>query len=111
MKLLTLKLTGYRQFLEPTVLHFPDGLSGMCGHNGVGKSKLIEAIGYALYGAVSPVLPKGDKVSDLPSRASTTGQALARVELLLEVCGQRYEIIRSRREATIRLHGTAEPLA
>jgi DNA repair protein SbcC/Rad50 len=111
VKLVTLKLTGYRQFLEPTVLHFPDGLSGICGPNGVGKSKLIEAIGYALYGAVSPVLPKGDKVSDLPSRASTTGQAVARVELLLEVRGQRYEIIRSRREATIRLHGTAEPLA
>jgi DNA repair protein SbcC/Rad50 len=111
VKLVTLKLTGYRQFLEPTVLHFPDGLSGICGPNGVGKSKLIEAIGYALYGAVSPVLPKGDKVSDLPSRANTTGQAVARVELLLEVRGQRYEIIRSRREATIRLHGTAEPLA
>ena len=111
MKLVTLKLTGYRQFLEPTVLHFPDGLSGICGPNGVGKSKLIEAIGYALYGAASPVLPKGDKVSDLPSRANITGQAVARVELLLEVRGQRYEIIRSRREATIRLHDTAEPLA
>ena len=69
MKLVTLKLTGYRQFLEPTVLYFPDGLSGICGPNGVGKSKLIEAIGYALYGAASPVLPKGDKVTDLPSRA------------------------------------------
>jgi exonuclease SbcC len=57
------------------------------------------------------VLPKGDKVTDLPSRASTTGQAVARVELLLEVRGQRYQIIRSRREATIRLQGTAEPLA
>lgn len=111
MKLITLKLTGYRQFLEPTVLHFPDGLSGICGPNGVGKSKLIEAIGYALYGAASPVLPKGDKVSDLPSRACPTGQAAAHVELLLDVRGQRYEIIRARREATIRLQGATESLA
>jgi len=111
VKLVTLKLTGYRQFLEPTVLHFPDGLSGICGPNGVGKSKLIEAIGYALYGAASPVLPKGDKVTDLPSRVCPTGQAAARVELLLEVRGQRYEIIRSRREATIRLQGAVELLA
>jgi len=111
VKLIILKLTGYRQFLEPTVLHFPDGLSGICGPNGVGKSKLIEAIGYALYGAAAPVLPKGDKVSDLPSRASPTGQAAARVELLLDVRGQRYEIIRARREATIRLQGATESLA
>jgi DNA repair protein SbcC/Rad50 len=111
VKLVTLKLTGYRQFLEPTALHFPDGLSGICGPNGVGKSKLIEAIGYALYGAASPVLPKGDKVTDLPSRACPTGQAAARVELLLEVRGQRYEIIRSRREATIRLQDATELLA
>jgi DNA repair protein SbcC/Rad50 len=111
VKLITLKLTGYRQFLEPTVLHFPDGLSGICGPNGVGKSKLIEAIGYALYGAAAPVLPKGDKVSDLPSRACPTGQAAARVELLLDVRGQRYEIIRARRESTIRLQGATESLA
>lgn len=111
MRLVTLKLEGYRQFLERTVLHFPDGLSGICGPNGVGKSKLIEAIGYALYGAASPVLPKGDKVSDLPSHACPVGQASARVELLLEVRGQRYEIIRSWRGATIRLQGAAEPLA
>ncbi len=111
MKLVTLNLTGYRQFLEPMALHFPDGLSGICGPNGVGKSKLIEAIGYALYGAASPVLPKGDKVTDLPSRACPVGQAAARVELLLEVRGQRYEIIRSRREVTIRLQGAAELLA
>lgn len=111
MKLVTLKLIGYRQFLEPMVLHFPEGLSGICGPNGVGKSKLIEAIGYALYGGASSVLPKGDKIADLPSRAHSTGQAAARVELLLEVRGQCYEIIRSRREATIWLRGAAEPLA
>ena len=54
---------------------------------------------------------RATKFTDLPSRACPTGQAAARVELLLEVRGQRYEIIRSRREATIRLQGAAELLA
>lgn len=111
MKLVSLKLIGYRQFLEPMVLYFPAGLSGICGPNGVGKSKLIEAIGYALYGATSPVLPRGDKVSDLPSRACTSKQADARVELCVEIHGQLYEIIRSPHIATIQLQGTAELLA
>ncbi len=111
MRLVTLRLTGYRQFLEPMVLHFPEGLIGVCGPNGVGKSKLIEAIGYALYGVASPVLPKGDRVSDLPSRAHSMGQATARVDLLLEVRGQLYEITRSPRTAVVQLQNASEPLA
>lgn len=112
MKLITLKLTGYRQYLEPTVLHFPEGLCGICGPNGVGKSKLIEAIGYALYGPTQAVLPKGDKLADIPSQGQQQGTKLVtRVELILEVRGQRYEIVRSQQETVIRLQGAADALA
>ncbi|MGO8949673.1 MAG: AAA family ATPase, partial [Ktedonobacterales bacterium] len=112
MKLVTLKLTGYRQYLEPTVLHFPEGLCGICGPNGVGKSKLIEAIGYALYGPAQAVLPKGDKLADIPSRGRQQGSKLVtRVELILEVHGQRYEIVRSQQETMIRLQGSVDALA
>lgn len=112
MKLVTLKLTGYRQYLEPTVLHFQEGLCGICGPNGVGKSKLIEAIGYALYGPAQAVLPKGDKLADIPSRGRPQGSKLVtRVELILEMRGQRYEIVRSQQETVIRLQGAADALA
>lgn len=112
MKLVTLKLTGYRQYLEPTVLHFPEGLCGICGPNGVGKSKLIEAIGYALYGPAQAVLPRGDKLADIPSRGRQQDNKLVtRVELILEVRGQCYDIVRSQQEIAIRLQGAADPLA
>src|SRR6266540_2793640 len=58
MRLVSLKVSGYRQFLDQITLQIPPGLNGICGPNGVGKSKLIEAIGYALYGPASAVTQK-----------------------------------------------------
>ncbi len=109
MKIVSLTLSGYRQFLEPTVLQFPQGLTGICGPNGVGKSKLVEAIGYALYGPSPHLLPQGDKAADLPSKAAA--RVVPRVALVLEVRGQRYEVIRSPSETSIRLQGAVDALA
>lgn len=109
MKIVSLTLSGYRQFFEPTTLTIPQGLTGVCGPNGVGKSKLIEAIGYALYGPHGRILPSGDKAADLPSHAGT--KVVPRVELTIELRGQRYEIVRSSKEVCIRAQGTTNPLA
>ncbi len=109
MRLVSLTLTGYRQFLEPTTLHIPTGLTGICGPNGVGKSKLIEAIGYALYGWQRRLMPQGDRLADLPALGGHGPGP--RVELVLELWGEQYEIVRERREALIRAHGAVDPLA
>src|SRR4051794_24965538 len=109
MRIVSLTLSGYRQFLELTVLQFPQGLTGICGPNGVGKSKLIEAIGHALYGPNPHLLPQGDKATDLPSKAAA--KVVPRVEVVLELRGQCYEIIRSPTETSIRLQGATDPLA
>lgn len=45
----SLKLQNYRRF-EHLELEFPENLIGIIGRNGTGKSTLIEAIGWALYG-------------------------------------------------------------
>src|SRR4051794_19636312 len=109
MKLVSLRVTGYRQFLDPTFLEFPDGLIGICGPNGVGKSKLVEAIGYALYGPDdSYILPDGDKAADIPSAASPG--CTQQVELTFELRGQRYDVVRTARHASIKMHGTETPL-
>jgi chromosome segregation ATPase len=69
MRLVSLTVSGYRQYLDQITLQIPPGLIGICGPNGVGKSKLIEAIGYALYGPASAILPRTDRVTDLPAKA------------------------------------------
>lgn len=110
MRLKALSLSGYRQFLLQTDLEFPPGLVGLCGPNGVGKSKLIEAIGYALYGFSSHIFPKHDRVADLPSQAGAKGLE-PQVRLVLELNGQEYEIERSTRHASIRVRSSQDPLA
>ena len=109
MRFVSLTLGGYRQFVEPTPLAIPLGITGICGQNGVGKSKVIEAIAYALYGPQRVILPRGDKAADLPSKA--VARTVPRVELVLELQGQVYEIVRSPRETYIRLQGAADNLA
>ncbi len=49
LKLISLDLTNYRRFRRAT-LEFPEGVIGILGLNGVGKSTIIEAIAWALYG-------------------------------------------------------------
>ncbi len=49
MKLRYMKLRNYRKFRD-SEMEFPDGVIGVIGPNGVGKSSLIEAIAWALYG-------------------------------------------------------------
>ena len=49
MILKSLKLQNYRRF-EHLELEFPENLIGIIGRNGAGKSTIIEAIGWTLYG-------------------------------------------------------------
>ena len=50
MRLASLKLENYRKYRNATV-EFSDGIMGIVGRNGAGKSTIIEAIGWCLYGA------------------------------------------------------------
>jgi DNA repair exonuclease SbcCD ATPase subunit len=109
MRLISLSLSGYRQFAQPVTIALPGGLTGVCGPNGVGKSKLVEAISFALYGPRRGlVLPSGDSARDLASKA-IQGAAVA-VELQLEVRGQRFTVKRTSSAASITAE-TGEVLA
>lgn len=66
MKLISLSLREWRSFQECD-LEFPDGLIGVRGVNGSGKTTIAEAIGWALFGKLRP----GAKVGDLRRQGAT----------------------------------------
>jgi len=51
MKLLRITLHNYRKF-QHVELEIPEGIIAIIGNNGSGKSTIIEAIGWAIYGTV-----------------------------------------------------------
>jgi len=52
MLIKTLTLKNFRKFKD-AVIEFPDGVTGVLGLNGVGKSTIFEAIAWVLYGPVA----------------------------------------------------------
>jgi exonuclease SbcC len=48
----TLTLINYRKFRKE-IIDFPDGITGVVGLNGVGKSTIFESIAWVLYGSVA----------------------------------------------------------
>ncbi len=59
MKPVYLELCGINSFSEPAVIHFDElldqGIFGIFGDTGSGKSTILDCIGFALYGSVSRV--------------------------------------------------------
>ncbi|HAV09685.1 MAG TPA: hypothetical protein DCX13_12525, partial [Rhodobacteraceae bacterium] len=43
-----LRLTGFKSFVDPTDLLIKDGLTGVVGPNGCGKSNLLEALRWVM---------------------------------------------------------------
>jgi exonuclease SbcC len=88
MRLLALKLKNYRQFQEAEI-DFPDGVIGITGLNGAGKSSLVEAIGWALYGNLASRTEKeGIKRNGAPPHADCLAT------LTLEIAGMQYQVSR-----------------
>ena len=52
MILKSLKLKNFRKFQE-SYIEFPDGVTGVVGLNGAGKSTIFEALAWTLYGSVA----------------------------------------------------------
>jgi chromosome segregation protein len=48
MRFSKLKLTGFKSFVDPTELLIADGLTGVVGPNGCGKSNLLEALRWVM---------------------------------------------------------------
>jgi exonuclease SbcC len=90
LKLRSLELENYRKF-KNIAIEFPDGLVGILGMNGVGKSTIVEAIAWALYGNKPPIYRT--KKEDI-KRIGTNPKDACRVALEFKFEGDNYQVIR-----------------
>lgn len=105
MRLKTLRLQNFRQHVS-TELSFSSGLTGIIGPNGSGKTTILEAIAWALYG--NPAA-RGTRDSIRNSRAE--GRAPVKVELEFELAGHSYRVVRGLTTAECYLDGGDAPIA
>jgi exonuclease SbcC len=84
----TLTLKNYRKF-KNAVIEFPDGVTGVIGLNGVGKSTIFEALAWVLYGSVAARTP-----ADQIKRDGADKKDSCRVELEFIFEGDTYRVIR-----------------
>ena len=87
MKLHRLRLVNFRQHADTEIV-FGDGLTGIIGPNGSGKTSLLEAIAWAIYGNVAA---RGDKDSIRNLRAKARAQVLVELEFSLGTHAYRVE--------------------
>jgi chromosome segregation protein len=59
-----LRLTGFKSFVDPTDLMIADGLTGVVGPNGCGKSNLLEALRWVM-GENRPTAMRGGGMEDV----------------------------------------------
>src|SRR5687767_9613076 len=64
MRLTTIKLSGFKSFVDPTTLHLPTNLTGIVGPNGCGKSNIIDAIRWVMGESAASRL-RGDNLTDV----------------------------------------------
>jgi len=112
MKLRSLSLNLFRQHISSQI-EFPDGLVGVIGTNGSGKTTIVEAIGFAIYGSRA----LRGRVEDVRTRTAPakTGRGKKeqdlRVELTLEHDGVVFRIERSLNDAAIYIGGEPQAVA
>jgi len=85
VRLTQIKLSGFKSFVDPTVVQVPGPLVGVVGPNGCGKSNVIDAVRWVLGESRASAL-RGDSMQDVIFNGSVNRQPLARasVELIFD---------------------------
>lgn len=64
MKLTQIKANGFKSFRESTTIQFSDGMTGIVGPNGCGKSNIVDAISWVL-GTTAASQVRGEQMEDM----------------------------------------------
>ncbi len=89
MQFVGLKIAGFKSFVDPVDVPIEQGLTGVVGPNGCGKSNLLEALRWAM-GATSAKAMRGGEMDDLifSGTAERPARESAEVTLLLDNKGR-----------------------
>ncbi|PCJ48110.1 MAG: chromosome segregation protein SMC [Gammaproteobacteria bacterium] len=82
MRLKQIKLAGFKSFVDPTIVPFPDNLTAIVGPNGCGKSNLIDAVRWVL-GESSAKNLRGDSMTDVIFNGSTARKPIGQASIEL----------------------------
>jgi len=101
MILKTLNIRNFRKF-KSIMIEFPDGVTGVVGLNGAGKSTIFEAIAWVLYGSVA-----ARTSSDQIKRQAAETSDPCRVELEFIFENESYRIVREMTGKSLTASATA----
>ncbi|MCB2128229.1 MAG: chromosome segregation protein SMC [Rhodobacteraceae bacterium] len=84
MRFTRLRLNGFKSFVDPTDLIIHDGLTGVVGPNGCGKSNLLEALRWVM-GENRPTAMRGDGMEDVIFAGAASRPARNFAEVILSI--------------------------
>ncbi|XOV77573.1 MAG: chromosome segregation protein SMC [Aestuariibacter sp.] len=92
MRLKKIRLAGFKSFVDPTTIPFPDDMTAIVGPNGCGKSNVIDAVRWVL-GESSAKNLRGDAMTDVIFNGSTSRKPVSQcsVELVFDNTSQRIQ--------------------
>ena len=85
MRLKSIKLSGFKSFVDPTHVQFPSNMCAVVGPNGCGKSNVIDAVRWVM-GESSAKNLRGEHMTDVIFNGSVNRQPVgqASIELIFD---------------------------
>ncbi|MDF5805838.1 AAA family ATPase [Pseudomonas aeruginosa] len=85
MRLKSIKLAGFKSFVDPTTVNFPSNMAAVVGPNGCGKSNIIDAVRWVM-GESSAKNLRGESMTDVIFNGSNTRKPVsqASIELIFD---------------------------
>ncbi len=85
MRLKSIKLAGFKSFVDPTTVNFPGNMCAVVGPNGCGKSNVIDAVRWVM-GESSAKNLRGESMTDVIFNGSVNRQPVgqASIELIFD---------------------------
>ena len=85
MRLKSIKLAGFKSFVDPTTVNFPSNMCAVVGPNGCGKSNIIDAVRWVM-GESSAKNLRGESMADVIFNGSVNRQPVgqAMIELVFD---------------------------
>ncbi len=82
MRLKSIKLAGFKSFVDPTTVPFPGNMCAVVGPNGCGKSNIIDAVRWVM-GESSAKTLRGESMTDVIFNGTTSRQPVSQASIEL----------------------------